>query len=60
MFWGGITDEGMPILKTEPLGKYRHVHYLVTVDIDDHDRFVPLIDQLRDMGAEVKETRNDT
>ena len=55
---GGENVDG--IIEDEDLERYRHVHFLVTVDINDHDRFLPIIEQLREMGAEIKETRNNT
>ena len=53
-------EDGAADIEESALSPYQHVHYLVTVDVNDNDRFLPLIEQLRDMGAEVKETRNNT
>ena len=53
-------EDGAADIEECALSPYQHVHYLVTVDVNDNDRFLPLIEQLRDMGAEVKETRNNT
>lgn len=59
--WPAQEDEdGAADIEESALSPYQHVHYLVTVDVNDNDRFLPLIEQLRDMGAEVKETRNNT
>lgn len=54
------NDEDAPEITEEALDKYRYVHYLVTVQVGDHDMIIPLIDELKAMGAEVKETRNNT
>lgn len=41
------------------LKPYRRVHYLVTVDIDDHDQIVDVVESLRQMrGVEVESSLN--
>lgn len=41
------------------LKPYRRVHYLVTVDINDHDQIVDIMDNLRQMrGVEIESSLN--
>lgn len=41
------------------LKPYRRAHYLVTVDIDDHDQIVDIMDNLRQMrGVEIESSLN--
>lgn len=54
------NEPEMPEIVGGDLDQYRYIHYLVTVETQEHDHFIPLIEQLKDMGAEVKETRNNT
>lgn len=54
------AESALPEMQTENLDKYRYVHYLVTVDVCEHDRFLPKLRELEAMGAIVKETRNNT
>jgi hypothetical protein len=61
----GLVDEDEPDgdeaeISEREISQYQHIHYLVTIDVDEHDRFVDVIEQLKKMGAEVQETRNNT
>lgn len=59
----GIGDnenkkEDYPELKDKALGQYKYIHYLVTIDVSQHDRIVDLIEELKNAGAEVSQTKN--
>lgn len=42
------------------LEPYKYIHYLVTIETNDHDRYVEIMKTIEEMGATVKMTRNDT
>lgn len=50
---------GGEITKKE-IEPYKYIHYLVTIDVNDHDKFISKIEELEKMGATVAETRNNT
>lgn len=47
-------------LQEKELEPYKYIHYLVTIDTNDHDIFIDKIKELEAMGADVKMTRNNT
>jgi DNA-binding PadR family transcriptional regulator len=53
------NDDEAEISERE-ISQYQHIHYLVTIDVNEHDKFVDEIEKLKEMGAEVQETRNNT
>ena len=42
------------------LEPYKYIHYLVTIETNEHDRYVEIMKTIEKMGATVKMTRNDT
>ena len=62
----GIDDEedneiNEEIHTTErELEPYKYIHYLVTIETNEHDRYVDILKTIEEMGATVKMTRNDT
>lgn len=59
----GIDDEeegkgDYPELEDKTLEQYKYIHYLVTIDVNQHDKIVDLIDDLKNAGAEVSQTKN--
>ena len=42
------------------LEQYKYIHYLVTIETNEHDRYVEIMKTIEEMGATVKMTRNDT
>ena len=42
------------------LEPYKYIHYLVTIETNEHDRYVEIMKTIEEMGATVKMTRNDT
>ena len=42
------------------LEPYKYIHYLVTIETNEHDRYVDILKTIEEMGATVKMTRNDT
>lgn len=56
-----IADMGTQIpLETKQLEQYAYIHYLVTIPYEQEGLYADLIDSIRQMGAEVKETKNNT
>lgn len=53
-------EEEIPQLEPKKLEEYKYIHYLVTVDVNEHDKIVDLIEELRNAGAEVSQTKNST
>lgn len=53
-----IDSEQMPEIKEEELKPFRKVFYLVYVDINEHDKIIPMIDELRKAGANVESSLN--
>jgi len=51
------TDEDVD-LEHKELKSYRKVHYLISLDINDNDKIISLIDELRNVGCEVESTLN--
>ena len=62
----GIDDEGENEVNDEAhttereLEPYKYIHYLVTIETNEHDRYVEIMKTIEEMGATVKMTRNDT
>ena len=62
----GIEDEEENEINEEihtterELEPYKYVHYLVTIETNEHDRYVDIMKKIEEMGATVKMTRNDT
>ena len=62
----GIDDdsenENSAEVHTEERGlePYKYIHYLVTIETNEHDRYVEIMKTIEEMGATVKMTRNDT
>ena len=63
----GIEDEKGENEKSETaetsereLEPYKYIHYLVTIETNEHDRYVDIMKTIEEMGATVKMTRNDT
>ena len=62
----GIEDEGENEVNAEvhtterELEPYKYIHYLVTIETNEHDRYVEIMKTIEEMGATVKMTRNDT
>ena len=62
----GIYDEGENEVNAEvhtterELEPYKYIHYLVTIETNEHDRYVEIMKTIEEMGATVKMTRNDT
>ena len=62
----GIDDEEENKIKSEvhtaerELEPYKYIHYLVTIETNEHDRYVEIMKTIEEMGATVKMTRNDT
>ena len=50
------TVVGEVELKRMELKPYRRAHYLITVDINEHDRIIPLIEKLKEIGGVEIET----
>ena len=46
--------------KERELEPYKYIHYLVTIETNEHDRYVEIMKTIEEMGATVKMTRNDT
>ena len=46
--------------KERELEPYKYIHYLVTIETNEHDRYVEIMKTIEEMGATVKRTRNDT
>lgn len=55
----GEEKEDDPELEDRQLEQYKFIHYLVTIDVDQHDKIVDLIEDLRNAGAEVTKTKNN-
>lgn len=54
-------DEDSEIsLESKELSEYQYIHYLVTINAEEEQKYADVIDQLKEMGAEVKETKNNT
>lgn len=62
----GIEDDEENEINTEvhtterELEPYKYIHYLVTIETNEHDRYVDILKTIEEMGATVKMTRNDT
>lgn len=62
----GIDDEEENEINEEihtterELEPYKYIHYLVTIETNEHDRYVDILKTIEEMGATVKMTRNDT
>lgn len=62
----GIDDEEENKIKSEvhteerELEPYKYIHYLVTIETNEHDRYVEIMKTIEEMGATVKMTRNNT
>ena len=62
----GIGDEEENEINDEvhtterELEPYKYIHYLVTIETNEHDRYVEIMKTIEGMGATVKMTRNDT
>ena len=62
----GIEDEEENEINEEihtterELEPYKYIHYLVTIETNEHDRYVEIMKTIEEMGATVKMTRNDT
>ena len=62
----GIEDEEENEINDEvhtterELEPYKYIHYLVTIETNEHDRYVEIMKTIEEMGATVKMTRNDT
>lgn len=62
----GIDDEEENEISEEAhttereLEPYKYIHYLVTIETNEHDRYVEIMKTIEEMGATVKMTRNDT
>ena len=62
----GIEDDEENEINTEvhtterELEPYKYIHYLVTIETNEHDRYVEIMKTIEEMGATVKMTRNDT
>ena len=62
----GIEDEEENEVNAEvhtterELEPYKYIHYLVTIETNEHDRYVEIMKTIEEMGATVKMTRNDT
>ena len=41
------------------LEPYKYIHYLVTIETNEHDRYVEIMKTIEEMGATVKMTRNN-
>ena len=65
-FTFGIEDEEENEVNAEvhtterELEPYKYIHYLVTIETNEHDRYVDIMKTIEEMGATVKMTRNDT
>ena len=65
-FTFGIKDEednevnAQVHTKERELEPYKYIHYLVTIETNEHDRYVDILKTIEEMGATVKMTRNDT
>ena len=65
-FTFGIEDDKENKIKSEvhtaerELEPYKYIHYLVTIETNEHDRYVEIMKTIEEMGATVKMTRNDT
>lgn len=57
---GDIELKEVPKVEQKNLEKYRYIHYLVTIDVNEHDKIVDIIEELRNAGAEVSQTKNST
>ena len=61
----GIEDEEENKIKSEvhtaerELEPYKYIHYLVTIETNEHDRYVEIMKTIEEMGATVKMTRNN-
>lgn len=54
-------DEDSEIrLSSKELSEYQYIHYLVTINVEEEQKYTDVIDHLKEMGAEVKETKNNT
>lgn len=51
-------EEDYPELEETELEQYKYIHYLVTIDVNHHDKIVDLIEELKNAGAEVSRTKN--
>lgn len=62
MLWFGFDNnspEPPADIKTVELKPYKKVHYLITLDVNDNDKVIEIISQLRQMeGIEVESTLN--
>lgn len=47
-------------LEEKELSQYQYIHYLVTIKTGDESKYQEIIEHLKEMGAEVKETKNNT
>lgn len=55
---GEEEKEDYPELEDKSLSEYKYIHYLVTIDVNQHDKIVDLIEDLKNAGAEVSQTKN--
>ena len=61
----GIDDDEENKIKSEvhtaerELEPYKYIHYLVTIETNEHDRYVEIMKTIEEMGATVKMTRNN-
>ena len=46
--------------KERELEPYKYIHYLVTIETNEHDRYVEIMKTIEEMGATVKMTRKKT
>ena len=62
----GIEDDEKNEINAEvhtterELEPYEYIHYLVTIETGEHDRYVEIMKTIEEMGATVKMTRNNT
>lgn len=52
-------SEECPKLTENTLEEYKHIHYLVTIDVNEHDKIAPIIEALIEAGADVEYTKNN-
>lgn len=56
-----LDDEDSEIsLESKGLTSYQYIHYLVTINVEEEQKYADIINQLKEIGATVKETKNNT
>lgn len=55
-----IKEESEIDIQELELSVYQYIHYLITIGVDEESKYQEIINTIKKMGAEVKETKNNT